>query len=76
MFSLFYILGIIYSYSLYLCRVMTIERDAHLHILEGESQIRPTIASMPGEVTPAAPRGGAAGPLWLLNNHCQREGNG
>lgn len=51
MFYLFYILGFLYSHSLYLCRVRTSERGAHLLILEEESQMHPTTPSMPGEVT-------------------------
>lgn len=48
---MFYILGFLYSHSLYLCRVRTSERGAHLLILEEESQMHPTTPSMPGEVT-------------------------
>lgn len=59
MFSLSYILGILYSYCLYLCRFRTGERGTHLCILEGKIQIHPTIPSVPSGVT------SAAGPLQL-----------
>lgn len=44
-FSLFSILGILYSYRLYLPKVRTGKWGAHLHILEEKSQVCPTPAS-------------------------------